>query len=301
MINACRDDIYGSEQRAFARQLFDPYKPLGVVFMDLDDKPEGAVDEGAPGHIISACPIRLPRPMVSAIFPSTNKMKPLTTIVKLTAADVSIPVTTLLDSGSARNFILGALCRQLNLNLKTTATPATYQIHSITGKPHCTVKFIEQVTPGDEKQRAGGPRPPKQQKLDFGAKPVSGGELKKLVGQFVVEEMLPLNTVDSRNKIPTTVNAALPHRTAFSSYMEEEYAVMERNLKAALNEVDFVATTADIWTANNRSYMGVTLHWISRSTLERNKAVGEFAADTRMMLLVQRSKTFTLRMDYYTK
>lgn len=143
---------------------------------------------------------------------------------------------------------------------------------------HCTVKLIEQVTPGDEKQRAGGPRPPKQQKLDFGAKPVSGGELKKLVGQFVVEEMLPLNTVDSPsfhaiiNKIPTTVNAALPHRTAFSSYMEEEYAVMERNLKAALNEVDFVSTTVDIWTANNRSYMGVTLHWISRSTLERNKA-----------------------------
>ncbi|KAG1925936.1 zinc finger BED domain-containing protein 1-like [Pimephales promelas] len=141
---------------------------------------------------------------------------------------------------------------------------------------HRTVKLTEQVTPGDAKQRAGPP-PLKQQKLDFGAKPVSGGELKKLVGQFVVEEMLPLNTVDSPsfraiiNKIPTTVNAALPHRTAFSSYLEED-ALMERNLKAALNDVDFVSTTADIWTANNRSYMGVTLHWISRSTLERNKA-----------------------------
>lgn len=47
---------------------------------------------------------------------------------------------------------------------------------------------------------------------------------------------------------------------------------MERNLTVVLNEVDFVSTTADIWTANNRSYMGVTLHWISRSTLERQKA-----------------------------
>lgn len=36
--------------------------------------------------------------------------------------------------------------------------------------------------------------------------------------------------------------------------------------------LDFVSATADIWTANNRSYMGVTLLWISRSTLERNKA-----------------------------
>ena len=75
------------------------------------------------------------------------------------------------------------------------------------------------------------------------------------------------------NKFPTNHNAELPHRIYFSLYLEKEYAEMERNLKAALNEVDFVSTTADIWTANHRSYMGVTLHWISRSTLERNKVV----------------------------
>uniref|UniRef100_A0A3B4G6I6 HAT C-terminal dimerisation domain-containing protein n=1 Tax=Pundamilia nyererei TaxID=303518 RepID=A0A3B4G6I6_9CICH len=97
----------------------------------------------------------------------------------------------------------------------------------------------------------------KQQKLDFGAKPVSDEELKKLVAQYIVEEMLTINTVDSPSfraiikKIPTS-NA-------------------ERSLKAALNEIDFVSTTADIWTANNRGYMGVTLHWISRTTLERYK------------------------------
>ncbi|ROL45459.1 Retrotransposon-derived protein PEG10 [Anabarilius grahami] len=51
---------------------------------------------GSPGHVISTCPIRPPRPMVSVIIPSIKKMKPLTTVVYLTAADVSIPVTTLL-------------------------------------------------------------------------------------------------------------------------------------------------------------------------------------------------------------
>ena len=50
-------------------------------------------------------------------------------------------------------------------------------------------------------------------KLDFGAKQVSGGELKKLVRRYVVEEILPLNTVDSPlfgaiiNKISATINA----------------------------------------------------------------------------------------------
>lgn len=142
---------------------------------------------------------------------------------------------------------------------------------------HGTTTLTEQVPPGAKKTNAGGPTPCKQRKLDLSSKPLSGAELTRLVGQYVVEEMLPVNTVDSPSfraiisKIPTSNATELPHRTSFSSYLEKQYATMETNLKAALNEVDFVSTTADIWTANNKSYMGVTLHWISRATLERNK------------------------------
>ncbi|XP_048022275.1 uncharacterized protein LOC125252755 [Megalobrama amblycephala] len=88
---------------------------------------------GAPGHAIAACPTRPPRPMVSAIILSIQKMKPLTTVVNLTAADISLTVFALLDSGSAGNFVSGALCRQLHL--KTSPSPTIYQINSITGKP----------------------------------------------------------------------------------------------------------------------------------------------------------------------
>ncbi|KAK3545523.1 hypothetical protein QTP70_007754 [Hemibagrus guttatus] len=42
-------------------------------------------------------------------------------------------VVALLDSGSAGNFISGTLCRQLGL--RTKATPTSYQIQSIIGKP----------------------------------------------------------------------------------------------------------------------------------------------------------------------
>ena len=80
---------------------------------------------------------------------------------------------------------------------------------------------------------AGGPPPPKQQKLHLGAKQVNGRELKKLVGWYVVEEMLYLNTDDSPSlsaiieKIPSTINAVLPHRTSFCSYSEKSEGCAE--------------------------------------------------------------------------
>ncbi|XP_067230540.1 rhomboid-related protein 3 isoform X1 [Chanodichthys erythropterus] len=98
---------------------------------------------GSPGHVISTCPTRPPRPVVSAIIPSIQKMKPLTTVVNLTAATASIPVVALLDSGSAGNFISGALCR--HLGIKTSPSPISYQVHSITGKP-LSRKTIRRVT-----------------------------------------------------------------------------------------------------------------------------------------------------------
>ncbi|ROI27674.1 hypothetical protein DPX16_22996 [Anabarilius grahami] len=94
---------------------------------------------GQAGHYIAECSTRPARPMVSVILPTLNKMKPLTIVVNLTAAVLCLPVNALFDSGSAGNFISGALCRQLQL--KTTAMPKTYQIHSVTGRPLRQVRY----------------------------------------------------------------------------------------------------------------------------------------------------------------
>ncbi|KAK3525392.1 hypothetical protein QTP86_031578 [Hemibagrus guttatus] len=77
--------------------------------------------------------------MVSVILPTLSKMKPLTIVMTLTAADSCLSANALLDSGSAGNFISGALCRQLQL--KAIATPKIYQIHAVTGKPLRQVRY----------------------------------------------------------------------------------------------------------------------------------------------------------------
>uniref|UniRef100_A0A1A8ALZ5 Transposase n=1 Tax=Nothobranchius furzeri TaxID=105023 RepID=A0A1A8ALZ5_NOTFU len=44
---------------------------------------------------------------------------------------------------------------------------------------------------------------------------------------------------------------------------------MKKNLKAAMNVVEYIATTADCWTAHRRSF---TAHWIEPGTMERCSA-----------------------------
>ncbi len=87
---------------------------------------------GGGGHVISVCPTRPPRFLVSAIQPIPQNMPPFSIVVTLIAPNVSLPVHALLDSGSAGNFISGSLCRQLKI--RTTINPKTYQVQSVTGK-----------------------------------------------------------------------------------------------------------------------------------------------------------------------
>ena len=48
MVNVCRDDIFGSAERAFSRRSFNPKQRLSVIFIDQYAEAEGAVDHGGP-------------------------------------------------------------------------------------------------------------------------------------------------------------------------------------------------------------------------------------------------------------
>ncbi|CAK6958997.1 hypothetical protein NQZ68_007265 [Scomber scombrus] len=58
-------------------------------------------------------------------------------------------------------------------------------------------------------QTSDGPSPAKQVKIDLRATGLSAAELKKLVAGYIVEDMLPISTVDSESfrriveKLPT--------------------------------------------------------------------------------------------------
>uniref|UniRef100_A0A3Q3FTC3 BED-type domain-containing protein n=1 Tax=Labrus bergylta TaxID=56723 RepID=A0A3Q3FTC3_9LABR len=123
---------------------------------------------------------------------------------------------------------------------------------------HANTKLTERDAGGKKRKRAedesAGKSQTKQQKLSFSRSAVllEPREVRRQVAEYVVEDMLPLSTVNSPAfkkfvcKIPTNTSN------------DKVNAVMEKELKKTLD----VSTTADIWSANNKSFMGVTVHWI---------------------------------------
>ena len=64
----------------------------------------------------------------------------------------------------------------------------------------------------------------------------------------------------------------LPDRKTFSKDLDKAYEAMEKELKKKIEAQEYVSATADIWSANNKSFMGVTIHWIDAGTLKRQQA-----------------------------
>ena len=49
---------------------------------------------------------------------------------------------------------------------------------------------------------------------------------------------------------------SLIDQNKFTADLDKAYDVMERELRKPLDGIDYVATTADVWAANNESFIG---------------------------------------------
>ena len=64
----------------------------------------------------------------------------------------------------------------------------------------------------------------------------------------------------------------VPDRKELTQHLDKAYDGMEKKVKEALESIDAASTTADVWTAHNRSYFGMTVHWINPFSLSCCKA-----------------------------
>ncbi|XP_034082438.1 uncharacterized protein LOC117552875 [Gymnodraco acuticeps] len=156
--------------------------------------------------------------------------------------------------------------------LSTAVNSTANLIKHLRGK-HASMKLVAQDPRRNEDISSPSP---KQLKLQF---LLSKQELDKLVASFIVEEMLPINTVESPtfrkilSKIPITGDRRpWSDRKTFTGYLDECYLKMESELKKTFESLPYLSTTADIWSSHNRSFLGITVHWINPCNFKREKA-----------------------------
>lgn len=93
----------------------------------------------------------------------------------------------------------------------------------------------------------------------------------KLILNFIIQGLHPLLTVERpeytylfREILPST---HLMSRRTLGRMLEDEYTSMKSTLSMILSKHNHVCTTTDKWSSNNRSFLGVTIHWINQETL----------------------------------
>lgn len=76
-----------------------------------------------------------------------------------------------------------------------------------------------------------------------------------MVAEYIIEDMLPLSTVESpafKRLVcgTSSSNVQLPDRKSFTLFLDKAYDSMIAKVKATLETVERVCTTADVWTAS---------------------------------------------------
>ncbi|RXG71012.1 hypothetical protein Avbf_02246 [Armadillidium vulgare] len=65
---------------------------------------------------------------------------------------------------------------------------------------------------------------------------------------------------------------ALMSRRSLGRHIFQKVDEVHAKIKTDLSQQAFLCTTADVWSTKHRSFMGVTVHWINESTIERQSA-----------------------------
>lgn len=132
----------------------------------------------------------------------------------------------------------------------------------------------------------------------------------RLLVNFLVDTMSPISIVENESfkaliegAQQLTVPPKIMCRQTCNKKIAEQYTKYVENTKEALKKVDFVCTTADIWSSSKRSYLGVTAHWIDCDTFDQKSVTlacrrfkGTHSYDKVAELIVEIHSEFDLKL-----
>lgn len=97
-----------------------------------------------------------------------------------------------------------------------------------------------------------------------------------LIFNFIVEDCQSFYVLEQPGfrKLITGLTEGLKSmdRVTLFTKVDQGFSKMREELMEKLSNIQYVCTTADVWTANSRSFFGITCHWIDPASLERKSA-----------------------------
>nr|XP_016853404.1 PREDICTED: uncharacterized protein LOC100554977 [Anolis carolinensis] len=139
--------------------------------------------------------------------------------------------------------------------------------------------YSEELRPDADSAFSRLPRQQHQQRIPFGrwgscSETLTQQTLDRKVMDFIVEETLPLETVDKPSFVGL-VRLGLPEGLSVMSAatlrdrIEGRSLALREALVGRMGDVAHVATTVDCWSSGRKSFLRVAAHWINPGTLKR--------------------------------
>lgn len=148
-----------------------------------------------------------------------------------------------------------------------------YNTHKASKLSKNLSKSNRECTNGDLGEDSGPPL--KRQKkitdtLKHNASIVSQEKFDRKVLSFIINTMTPLNIVDNPSFVSLFegMGVTVMHRTTAVKRINALVAEHITEVRNDLSLAAYVCTTADVWSTKQRSFFGVTAHWIN-DTYER--------------------------------
>jgi len=97
--------------------------------------------------------------------------------------------------------------------------------------------------------------------------------MDQAVINFVVQGLHPFGVVEQPGFINliqhTMPDYTVVSRTTVRAKIKIKTEEMKAKIRRAMQNIEYIATTTDCWTAFRQSFIGVTAHWIDPDSLER--------------------------------
>ncbi|XP_038125121.1 uncharacterized protein zgc:161969 isoform X1 [Cyprinodon tularosa] len=166
------------------------------------------------------------------------------------------------------------------VNLLSTSKTSTSNLKKHLDRTHLGCEARPDAKRGRKKEEYNGEESRhcqlKKLKAEIISKCLTQSKIDDLIFSFIVEDCQSFYVLDQPGfqKLISGLTEGLKVMDRVSLFARVDYGLsrMREDLLAKLRGVQYVCTTADIWTANDRSFFGMTCHWIDAVTLERKSA-----------------------------